>query len=76
MYVCMYVFHFYGDVAIAGEGLQNLGQCSALRAFEQGEIFIVPLLLWHGASFFSSLIRKTTPLSCLLRMQRDAEKLF
>jgi hypothetical protein len=31
----------YGDITIAGEGLQNL----ALRAFEQGGIFIVPHLL-------------------------------
>jgi hypothetical protein len=30
---------------IVGEGLQNLGLCSALRAFEQGWIFIVPHLL-------------------------------
>jgi hypothetical protein len=30
---------------IAGEGLKNLGLCSALRAFEQGGIFIVPHLL-------------------------------
>jgi hypothetical protein len=30
---------------IFGEGLQNLGLCSALRAFEQGGIFIVPHLL-------------------------------
>jgi hypothetical protein len=37
--------HLYGDVTIAGEGLQNLGLCSALRAFEQGGIFIVPHLL-------------------------------
>jgi hypothetical protein len=29
----------------AGEGLQNLGLCSALRAFEQEGIFIVPHLL-------------------------------
>jgi hypothetical protein len=29
----------------AGEGLQNFGLCSALRAFEQGGIFIVPHLL-------------------------------
>jgi hypothetical protein len=36
------IFHLYGDVTIAGEGLQNLGLCSALRAFEQGGIFIVP----------------------------------
>jgi hypothetical protein len=39
------IFHLYGDVIIAGEGLQNLGLCSALRAFEQGGIFIVPHLL-------------------------------
>jgi hypothetical protein len=35
----------YGDVTIAGEGLQNLGLCSAFRAFVQGGIFIVPHLL-------------------------------
>jgi hypothetical protein len=34
-------FHLYGDVTITGEGLQNLGLCSALRAFEQGGIFII-----------------------------------
>jgi hypothetical protein len=39
------IFHLYGDVTIAGEGLQNLGFCSALMAFEQGWIFIVPHLL-------------------------------
>jgi hypothetical protein len=49
------IFHLYGDVTIAGEGLQNLGLCSALRAFEQGEIVIVPHLLWHGASVFPVL---------------------
>jgi hypothetical protein len=42
----------YGDVIITGEGLQNLGLCSVLKAFEQGGIFIVPHLLWHGASDF------------------------
>jgi hypothetical protein len=39
------IFHLYGDATIAGEGLYNLGLCSALRAFEQGGIFIVPHLL-------------------------------
>jgi hypothetical protein len=29
-----------------------LGLCSALGAFEQGGIFIVPHLLWHGTSVF------------------------
>jgi hypothetical protein len=32
-------------VTIAGEGLQNVGLCSTLRAFEQGGIFIVPHIL-------------------------------
>jgi hypothetical protein len=41
-----------GYVTITGEGLQNLVLCSALRAFEQGGIFIVPHLLWHGDSVF------------------------
>jgi hypothetical protein len=35
----------YGNVTITGEGLQNLGLCSALRPFEQGGIFNVPHLL-------------------------------
>jgi hypothetical protein len=41
------IFHLHvcGDVTIAGEGLQILGLCSALMAFEQGGIFIVPHLL-------------------------------
>jgi hypothetical protein len=39
------IIHLHGDVTIAGEELQNLGICSALRAFEHGSIFIVPHLL-------------------------------
>jgi hypothetical protein len=38
------IIHLYGDVTIADEGLQNLDLWSALRAFEQGGIFIVPQL--------------------------------
>jgi hypothetical protein len=38
-------FHLYGDVTITGEGLQNLGLCSTLRAIEQEGIFFVPDLL-------------------------------
>ena len=30
----------HGDITVVGEGLQNLGQCSALRAFEQGGVFL------------------------------------
>jgi hypothetical protein len=50
------IFHSYEDVTITGEGLHNLGLFSALRAFELGGIFIVPHLLWHGAS---GLLRHT-----------------
>jgi hypothetical protein len=32
------IFHLYGDVTSVGEGQQNLGLCSALRALEQGGI--------------------------------------
>jgi hypothetical protein len=39
------IFHSYGDVTIAGERHQNLSLCSALGAFEQGGIFVIPLLL-------------------------------
>jgi hypothetical protein len=47
------IFHLYGDVTIAGEGLQNLGLCSALRTFSRaGGIFIVRHLLWHETSVF------------------------
>jgi hypothetical protein len=37
-YVPLKNFHLYGDITIAGEGLENLGLCSVLRAFEQGGI--------------------------------------
>jgi hypothetical protein len=43
--------YIYEGITIASEGLQNLGLCLALRAFEQGGIFIVPNLLWHEAIF-------------------------
>jgi hypothetical protein len=49
---CSRMFHLHGDVTNAGEGLQNLGLCSALRAFEHWGTFIVPHLLWHVASVF------------------------
>jgi hypothetical protein len=49
------IFHLYGDVTIAGEGLQSLGLCLALKAFEQGGVFIVT-----QAFGFSGFIRRTT----------------
>ena len=44
LFVLSRIFHTYRDVKIAGEGMQNLSQCLALRvmAFEQGGTFIVP----------------------------------
>jgi hypothetical protein len=39
------IIHLSGDVTIAGEGLENFGICSALKAFEHGGVFIVPHLL-------------------------------
>jgi hypothetical protein len=62
------LFHWYRDVYFAGERLQNLGLCSALRAFERGGIFIVPHLLYVTWDFgFSGLIRRTAPFRHLLR---------
>jgi hypothetical protein len=55
-YLLLKSFHLYRNVIITGEELHNLGLCSAVRAFEQGGIFIVPHLLWHGTSVFSGLI--------------------
>jgi hypothetical protein len=46
------IFHSYGDVNITSERLQNLGLCSALRAYEQGGIFIVQHPRWHRTSVF------------------------
>jgi hypothetical protein len=51
----------YRDITIANEGLQNLGLCSTLRAFEQGGIFIVPHLLWHETSVFLAISSKGPP---------------
>ena len=51
-------------LSIAGEGLQKLGLCSALKAFEQGGIFILQHLR------FSGLIRRTAPFCRILRHTR------
>jgi hypothetical protein len=37
------------------------------QGLEQGKIFTVPHLLWHGTSVFRGLIWRTAPFSCLLR---------
>jgi hypothetical protein len=44
-YLLFYVPLKNFSLTIADEGLKNFGLCLALRAFEQGEIFIVLHLL-------------------------------
>jgi hypothetical protein len=39
------IFDLFENFTNVGEGLQDLGQCSALRTYEQRGIFIVPQLL-------------------------------
>jgi hypothetical protein len=70
------IFHLYGDITFTGEGLQNLGLCSALRAFEKGGIFIVPHLLWHGASVFPVSSEGLSHSVASYDTQRDVENLF
>jgi hypothetical protein len=73
---CSRIFHLYGDVTIACEELQNLGLCSALKAFEQGGIFIVPHLLWHGTSVFPVSSKEPPHLVASYDMHVDSEDLF
>jgi hypothetical protein len=70
------IFHLYGDVTITGEWLQNLGLCSAFRAFEQGGIFIVSRLLWHGALVFPVSFEGPPHLVASYNTQEDVEDLF
>jgi hypothetical protein len=57
----------YGDVTIANGGLQNLGLCSALSAFEQGGRY-----LYHAMPVvtrdlgFSRFIRRISPIQLFL----------
>jgi hypothetical protein len=62
---------------ISNRGLQNVGLCSPLRAFEQGGIFIVPHLLWHGTSFIFSVLSEEKPhLVASYDTQRDAKDIL
>ena len=47
------IFHLYGDVTIAGEGLQVLTYVRHSWSFQQWGFFSVPHLLWHGASVYN-----------------------
>jgi hypothetical protein len=70
------IFHLYGDVTIAGEGLQNLRLYSSLNPFEQWMIFIVPHLLWHGALVFPVSSEGPPHLVAFYDTQGDVEDLF
>jgi hypothetical protein len=61
---------------IAGEGLQNLGLCLAIRAFGQGGIFIMPLLLWHGTSVYPVSSERPPHLVAFYDTRGDVEDLF
>jgi hypothetical protein len=81
MFICCFtsrsrISHLYGDVIITGEGLQNVGLCSALRAFEQGGIFIVPHLRWHEASVFPVSSEGPPHLIASYDTQGEVENLF
>ena len=52
LYVSLQNLSFIWKVTFAGETPQNLGLCSALRAFEEEGIFIVSHLLWPRVSIF------------------------
>ena len=53
-------------IIIVGEGLQNLEHCSVPTTFSQRGIFIVPPLLFHGASVFVVSSEATPEFICLL----------
>jgi hypothetical protein len=46
-----------------GDRAANFGLCSAVRAFEQGEIVIVPHLLRHGTSVYMISSKRPAPTS-------------
>ena len=58
-----------------GEGLQNLSLYSALRAFKQGGVFIVPHL-WHGTSVFPVSSEGPPHLVAFYNTRGDVEGLF
>jgi hypothetical protein len=61
---------------ITGVGLEHLGLCSALRAFEKGGIFTLPHLLWHGASVFPVSSEGTPPFSRLLTTHKGMWRIY
>ena len=56
--------------------LRNLGPCSVLTAFEAGEIFIVPRLLWQGFLAYRDSSDIVTLSDHWLRQATGPEDLF
>ena len=75
-YVSLKDFFPNWNVTIGGEGLQNLDLFFVLRAFEEGGIFIVPHLTWHGTSVFRSLPKDRPHLVASYDSGGDVEDLF
>jgi hypothetical protein len=67
-YVPLKNFSLIGDITITGEGLQNLGPCSALRAGM--DLYLATPAVTRGIIYFSGLIRRTAPFSRLLRLAK------
>jgi hypothetical protein len=61
------IFHLYGDITITGEGLQNLGLCSALRAFWAGRDLYRATPAVTRDLGFPGLVRRSAPFSRLVR---------
>jgi hypothetical protein len=57
----LFIYRFTSHLRTSTEGRPDLGLCSALGAFGQGGILIVPQLLCHGASGFCSFIQRNVP---------------
>jgi hypothetical protein len=70
------IYHLYEDVTITGEGLQNVGQCLVLRAFERGGIFIVLTCCDTGPRFFWSHPKDHTIQSPLTTYKPLEEEFF
>jgi hypothetical protein len=67
----------YRDVTIAGEGLQTLGLCSALSAFEQGEFLSCHTCCDTVPQFFQSHLKaRPAQLVASYHTQRGVEDLF
>jgi hypothetical protein len=64
-HLIVFIYHFRWRAAKS-----TVDPWSTLRAFEQGGIFIVPHLLWHGTSVFPLSQEEPPPSNCFYRLSR------